>query len=175
MPVAVPPPDRDRPRPSPRTRPGGPRRRGTAAPLRPAAVAGLALLLALATLREPAAAPTAEESRSDASPYSSAGGPDAAAALATLAPASPGAAGDATLRVPVATADVRPSGSAERADPPDFDEAAAGAIAMRMASRMAWQASGSFGVSPFGGGWSAPLPASASADRGLAADQDDER
>ncbi len=126
----------------------------------------MALLLALATLREPVAAPSMETAAwSDSALHSQAGNHGDAGAVAPAASSRPELVDGTTMLQPVAISDhltIDVDGSAV------FDEARAGAIALEMASRLAWQVTGSFTLAPFGGVWVESWPGASAVDSGIA-------
>lgn len=161
MPVAAPPPTQPQPdRLSGRPR----RRRGISAPLRPTAVAGLALLLALASLRQPvdgvadgaiapagadgptmAAPPLPELAEPSASPMGES--PVADRVLPALIPA---AAVDGIDSAAWAADGARPAG-----EQPDAHEVAV-RLALRLGASMAGQLPGVIVTDPFGAAWMIP-------------------
>ncbi len=167
MPLAAPPPDRDRTTIRPRRR----QPRPIAAPLKPAAVAGMALLLALATLREPALVAPTEDAWSETAEYLPTGSFEGGEELVPLPDSQLDAMGKTTLLLPVAISDADVLDDATADGSAAFDEERAATIALRMASRLAWQATGSFTFAPFGGIWAGSWSSAPAVDSGIAIEQ----
>lgn len=167
MPLAAPSPDRERPA----LRPGRHRQRPVTAPLKPGAVAGLALLLALATLHEPAPAPPTEAAWADSAQYPNtarqAGGDELAATADSLVDVAEGPA----LLLPVAISEDAAFDDPGKDDSAVLGESRAEVIALRLASRLAWQVTGSFSFAPFVGVWTEPWALEPARESGIAIEQ----
>lgn len=167
MPLAAPPPDRERSA----IRPGRRRRGSTTAPLTPAAVAGMALLLALATLREPVAVASTEAAWSDSVHVLPTAGHFGGQELTAAVDLQDDGAVERVALQPAAISDDPTFNSVADDGSVILDEARAGAIALQLASRLGWQVTGSFTFAPFVGVWAGPWPSVPAMDSGIVVGQ----
>lgn len=136
----------------------------------------MALLLALATLREPIPVASTEDGWAQSAQYLPGAGHDADEQLIPTTDSSARVTEGAILLQPVAISDgAALDGESLDAtaaiEPEVFDEARAAAVALRLASRLAWQVTGSFTFAPFAGVWTAPQSPAPAMDSGIAIEQ----
>ena len=130
----------------------------------------MALLLALATLREPVTVAPTEDTWSESAQYLPTAGQYEGEELIPVTDSQLDATEGTALLLPVAISD-DPALDADADGSAVFDEARAAAIALRMASRLAWQVTGSFTFAPFGGIWTGPWSSAPAMDSGIAIEQ----